>query len=88
MQPSVKCGQKMGQFLARANPSTQRSVWVRRDDLFSGGQIDKMCFNAQRSDLTPGMQKQGVDFTWLIPTDESIILALGINQKIGNNGCA
>lgn len=47
-----------------------------------------MCFNAQRSDLTPGMQKQGVDFTWLIPTDESIILALGINQKIGNNGCA
>ena len=57
-------------------------------NLFSGGQIDKTCFNAQRSDLTPGMQKQRLDFMWLIHTNESIILALGINQKMGNNGLA
>lgn len=55
-------------------------------NLFSGGQRDKTCFNAQRSDLTPGMQKQGLDFTWLISTNESIILALSVNQKMGNNG--
>lgn len=79
---------KRGQGIARATPPTWQSVWIRSDDLFAGGQTDEMCFNAQRSDLTPGTQKQGVDFTWLILTNESIILALGINEKIGNNGCA
>lgn len=57
-------------------------------NLFSGAQIDKTRFNAQRSDLNSGMQKQGLDFTWLILTNESIILALGINQEMGNNGLA